>query len=204
MPDIYGMDKVTLLKYLKEQNAKLESEQKNIDKLEMEMKNKVPDVTASGIRDVNKVIWPFLFSSGFLETSPTIQFAEKNITVTQEAGFVILGMIKQVFKKNGTGDYTWINVRENASQIKDLYMTLSDPQSGRNFHRDPISVENIGDSLFPTKFLARPLILPNSSINVKVYSQSTSENYFTNISFFGYRVRIEDAQEMLGLVTRDF
>lgn len=204
MPDVYGMNKVELLKYLKEQSAKLESETKNLQSLELSLKNQTPDVVASGIRDVNKVIWPFTFSTGFMETSPTATFAEKNITVTQEAAFVVVAMVKQVFKKNAPNDYEWINVRESGSQIKDLYMTLSDPQSGRNFHREPMSVEHIGDSMFPTKLLSRPLILPNSSLNVKLYSQSSTETYFTNISLIGYRVRIEDAQDMLGLVTRDF
>lgn len=203
MPDIYGMDKVELLKYLKEQNAKMESEQKNLEQLEFSLRNKTPDVVSSGIRDVNKVIWPFTFSTGFLQTSPTITFAEKNITVTQEAAFVATAMIKQVFRKIGPNNYQYIDYEDNSVLIDNLYMTLSDPQSGRNFHRDPMLVEHIGDALYPTKLLSRPLILPNSSINVKIYNQGTTE-YFTNISLIGYRVRIEDAQEMLGLVTRDF
>lgn len=204
MPDIYGMDKIELLKYLKEQNAKMESEQKNLEQLEFSLKNKTPDVVSSGIRDVNKVIWPFTFSTGFLETSSSITFAEKNITITQEAAFVVTQMIKQVFKKIGPNNYEWVDPRDISQRVEDLYFTLSDPQSGRNFHREPMLVEHIGDSLFPTKMLSRPLILPNSSLNVKLYNQSASLNYFTNISLIGYRVRIEDAQELLGLVTRDF
>jgi len=182
-------------------NSSVENIKRNVLDLEKQLANKLPDMTAAGIRDINQIVWPFIFSTGFVKTSSSKKFAEKNITVTNEAGFVATKIIRQVFEKVGEGNFKLINTNDlTEAQIDDLKITISDPQSGRNFFRNPMPVQNIGDALYPTKFEGRPMILPNSAMKVEFYNDGAKE-YYTNISIFGYRIRVENAQELLSLVT---
>lgn len=182
-------------------NSSVENIKKNVLSLESQLANKMPDMTAAGIRDINQIIWPFIFSTGFISTNSVKKFAEKNITVTAEAGFVAVKVIKQVFEKVGAGDYRLIDPDDYAAlQIDDLKITISDPQSGRNFFKNPMPIQNIGNAKFPTQLPGRPMILPNSALKVEFYNDGAKE-YFTNISIVGYRIRVENAQELLSLVT---
>ena len=203
--NIYELDNASLLREVEALYKKVQSEKTNLTDLERAASQKMPTMVDGGLRDVNKVIWPFMFSTGFLKTSPTIQFAEKNITVTQEAAFVATKIIKNVFIMTEPNLYEWVDTEDVTQKlIKGLSYSLSDPQSGRNFHRSPVNVEHIGNALYPTKMLARPLILPNSSLNVKIYQENEVDTYFTNFTIQGFRIRIEDAQELLGLVTQSY
>ena len=205
MPNIYELDNASLLREIEALYKKVQSERTNVAELEKTASTKMPSLVDGGLRDINKVIWPFMFSTGFMKTSPTILFAEKNITITQEAAFVATKIIKNVYKMTEENVYEWVNT-EDVSQklIKGLSYSLSDPQSGRNFHRTPVNVEQIGNALYPTKMLSRPLILPNSSLNVKIYQENEVDTYFTNFTIQGFRIRIDDAQELLGLVTQSY
>lgn len=202
MSNVKELSNEELLKYITGLVNKANSEEKNLESLELDMKNRMPDVVASGVQDMNKVIWPAQFSSGYLLTSPSKQTNEKNMVISQEAAFVCTKMVKSVFKYNGPGDITWINPEDISTLVNDVYVLSKDPQSTRSFNKEPISVQNIGYAKFPTKLLSRPLILPNSAINIQLNSKNNVDTYYTNITFFGYRIRIEDAQDILGLVTR--
>lgn len=182
-------------------NSSVESIKKNVLELETQLANKLPDMTSAGIRDINQIIWPFVFSTGFVRTSSSKKFSEKNITVTAEAGFVATKVIKQVFKKVGAGDYQLVDSRDySADQFDELKIAISDPQSGRNFFRNPMPIQSIGDAFFPTVLQGRPMILPNSALKVEFYNDGATE-YYSNISIIGYRIRVENAQELLSLVS---
>jgi hypothetical protein len=182
-------------------NTTVESIKKNIATLEAQLGSKLPDITSAGIKDINQVIWPFIFSTGFVKTGGGLKFTEKNITITAEAGFVAVKLIKQVFEKVGSGDFRLIDPNDyKALQIEELKVSISDPQSGRNFFRNPMPIQSIGDSKFPTKLEGRPMILPNSAMKIEFYNDGTKE-YYSNISVVGYRIRIENAQDLLSLVT---
>lgn len=200
MPSIENLSNNELLKYVSDLNRKTESEKANVSKLEEQVSGMTSEIVPAGIKDINKIIWPYTMSTGFMQTSPAISYANKNLLVNQEAGFVVTKIIHQVFEKMSAGVYRWVDLRnENA---EDLYINFSDPQSGRYFAQEPFSINHIGDGQFFTKMLGRPLILPNSAINAEVTTKSTTKTYFTNISFVGYRVRIEDATDILGLVNQ--
>jgi hypothetical protein len=190
-----------LAEKIKSANSTVETIKRNIASLEAQMSNKLPDMTSAGIRDINQIIWPFIFSTGFVRTSSALKFAEKNITVTAEAGFVATKIIKTVFEKIGVGDYKLINTSDlTEDQIDNLKITISDPQSGRNFFKTPMPIQNIGNARFPTDFISRPMILPNSALNFGFYNDGAKE-YYANITVIGYRIRVENAQELLSLVT---
>lgn len=200
MPNLSIMSNNEILKYLTELNRKTESEKASVSKLEDQVSNMTSEIVPAGIKDINKIIWPYVMSSGFMETSSTITTASKNMLVNQEAGFVVTKVIHQVFEKMGAGNYRWVDLQNEF--VEGLYFNFSDPQSGRYFAQEPFSINHLGDGQFFTKLLGRPLILPNSAFNVEVINQGSSKNYFTNISFQGYKIRIEDAQDILGLTSQ--
>jgi hypothetical protein len=200
-PELSTLTSKELAKKITDSNASVENIKKNIAALEAQLSTKLPDMTAASLKDVNQIIWPFIFSTGFIETSPTKTFAEKNITITAEAGFVATKIIKQVFEKISPNVYKLVDSKDyTAAQIESLQIAISDPQSGRNFFRNPMPIQSIGDAFFPTKLEGRPMILPNSALRVEFYNNG-AKKYFSNISIIGYRIRIENAQELLSLVT---
>ena len=194
-----NMSNNELLKYLTDLNRKTESEKSTVSKLEEQVSSLTPEIVPAGIKDINKVIWPYTSSSGFLATTPTVPYQSKNIRVTQEAGFVVTKIIHQIFEKVAPNDYRWLDLRTDIAE--DLYFNLSDPQSGRFFAQEPFNINHLGDALFVTKMLSRPFILPNSSMNIELYNRSATKTYYTNISLFGYKVRIEDATDILSLAS---
>lgn len=201
MSEVSLLSSAELAAKITSSNSSVENIKKNVAELEKQLATKLPDMTAAGIRDINQIIWPFVFSTGFVQTSSTRKFFEKNITITAEAGFVATKIIKQVFEKVGPNDYRMIETSDlSAAQLDNLKITISDPQSGRNFFRNPMPLQNIGDAKFPTKLEGRPMILPNSALKVEFYNDGAKE-YYSNVSIFGYRIRIENAQELLSLVT---
>lgn len=200
MPALNDMTPNELMKFMTDLNRKTESEKANVAKLEEKVASMTSEIVPAGIKDINKIIWPYTMSTGFMQTSPTVAYANKNLLVNQEAGFVVTKVIHQVFEKMGAGNYRWVDLRNE--NVEDLFINFSDPQSGRYFAQEPFSINHIGDGQFFTKMFGRPLILPNSAMNAEVTTKSGTKTYFTNISFVGYRVRIEDAQDILGLVNQ--
>lgn len=200
MPNMNELSNKELLQFMTELNRKTESEKAQVLKLEERISEMTSEIVPAGIKDINKIIWPYTMSTGFMETSPTIPYANKNLLVNQEAGFVVTKIIHQVFEKVGAGNYQWIDLR--TQNAEDLFINFSDPQSGRYFAQEPFNINHVGDGLFSTKMFGRPLILPNSAMNAEVTTKSSTKTYYTNISFVGYRVRIEDATDILGLVNQ--
>lgn len=200
-PELSTLTSAELSKKIIDANSSVENIKKNIASLEAQLSNTLPDMTAASLRDVNQIIWPFTFSTGFIKTSPTKSFAEKNITITAEAGFVATKIVKQVFERIAPNVFKMVDSKDyTAAQIDSLKIALSDPQSGRNFFRNPMPIQSIGDAFFPTKLEGRPMILPNSALRVEFYNDGAKE-YYSNISIIGYRIRVENAQELLSLVT---
>lgn len=193
---------------IKKDNATAESIKANVRLLEAELSKKLPDMTSASLRDINQIIWPFIFSTGMIRTSSIKKFAEKNITVTNEAGFVATKVIKQVFERVVTLDvndeevvsYKLIDTMDaNADLLDELKITISDPQSGRNFFKNPMPIQNIGDAQYPTPLEGRPMILPNSAMKVEFYNNGAKE-YYACVSILGYRLRVENADTLLSLV----
>jgi hypothetical protein len=54
---------------------------------------------------------------------------------------------------------------------------------------------------FPTVLNTPLMFLPNSTVEAQYSNTNNTNTYVPWITFFGYRVRIEDAHEILSLVT---
>lgn len=188
--------------------AKLEkmvlSEESKVKTREQLMSNRVPDLlTAGNMSDVNKIIWPFTFSTGFMRTNVNKLSEQRVMRITAEAGFVALKIVKTVYERIdlGGGNYTYeqVNFRQG-QRAEDLRISWVDTASDRGFQQKPMSINHLGDAFFPTKFYSRPFIMPSSSILFQLDAGANTNDYFTNISLIGYRVRVEDAKGLFTLV----
>jgi hypothetical protein len=201
--DYNQLDNRDLSRELQAQANKLKSEQNNLTKLQMELESALPKLAIGGMEDINKIIWPFVFSSEAVEVGPN-QVRSSFIGITQEAGFVVTRMVKTVFEKLGVADYEYLDPRKDdgTDLAQGLSFTLTDSQSTRTFHQNPIAVDHIGDYRFPYKMVSPQLIMPNNNIEVKWFNDHATKTYIPRLSLIGYRIRIEDAQKLLSLVTR--
>jgi hypothetical protein len=157
--------------------------------------------------DINKVVWPFWFTAQAPELPAAVGGtqvqASSTITVTQEACFVLMSITKTVFVKTlGPVEYTAVDADQPgaAGKTPGLSMIMTDAQSRRIFMSNPYNLDNMGSSRFPTE-MPPMLFLPNSTIEMQLFNTNTVNTYVPWITFFGYRVRVEDAQQLLSLVT---
>jgi hypothetical protein len=158
---------------------------------------------AGNVNDVNSIIWPFFFQSKMSEV-PASKNEILNINITQEAPFCLVSMQKVVFYNDG-GDWKYLDPRSYDNNILDgnatgLKFTLVDSQSGRNWFEAPVSLDHIGDGKDTYDLPSPVLMLPNSNMEVQLFNSSAND-YYVGFLFMGYRVRVEDAQNILSNVT---
>lgn len=152
------------------------------------------------VGDVNSVAWPFYFSIPFdFGTDPTLTSLSRiqnSVQVTQEAGFLLLGVSKNFDSQDSESGFLGpyqIDVRDN--------------QSTRQFNDKPIPLQMIGENSLPTEFVTPLLFVPNASIQVVASTWlNTGESMATvgsgkfEICLFGLRIRIEDAGSVLSTI----
>jgi hypothetical protein len=153
------------------------------------------------VGSINRVIWPFWFTFSAPELSPNSS-SQGFTTITQEAAFVWMSYTKSVYKKTAGPVYTYVDPDNYTStgQVDGLKFTLRDAQSTRTFHNTPIEIDQIGNPQFPSVLPTPILFLPNSTIEITYQNDNASDTYVPFITMFGYRVRIEDAQNILSTV----
>lgn len=183
--------------------AMLKSEVKKVDSLEQKIATQMPTLQTGGIDDINKIIWPFWFPTSYVAVTPN-NVASRYIPITQEAAFIWTHTTKVVFEKQTLlAGFSWNYVDPNnaaAGVTEKLQYTISDPQSGRTFFDNPISMNHLGHAQEPEKLDTPMLISANNNLEVKFYNNNATRTYIPFIMLSGYRVRIEDAQDILSLM----
>ena len=157
---------------------------------------------AGNIGAINRVIWPFWFTFSAPELAPQTS-SQGFFTVTQEAAFVWMAMTRAVYKKTvGPTEYTYVdpNNYTDAGQTHGLKWSFRDAQSSRVFSNLPVEMDNFGSPEYPMILPTPILFLPNSTVEVTYQNDNTSDTYVPFITMFGYRVRVEDAKNLLGTV----
>jgi len=203
MTDFNTLSNEQLINEFKAMANKFKSEQNSLAQLKSEVENSLPKLAIAGLEDINRIIWPFVFNTEAVEVAPN-QTLSSFIGITQEAGFVVTRLVKTVFLKNGVADYEYVDPRDDSQTglADGLNFTLTDSQSTRTFHQNPMAVDNIGDYRWPYKMVSPQYISPNNNIEVKWFNNSSTKTYIPRLSMIGYRIRIEDAQKLLSLVSR--
>jgi hypothetical protein len=84
-----------------------------------------------------------------------------------------------------------------------LSIQIRDAQSKRQFVDEALDINHIGNSRFPWVLPTPQLLLPRSTIEITFMNDDPTEEpktYVPYITFFGYRTRIEGAQNILSPV----
>jgi hypothetical protein len=148
------------------------------------------------------VIWPFWFTSQRVILEPN-QSANANFTVTQEAAFVVLSYTKAIFVETEDGEFSCIDsdAQGAAAKAPDLTFVIQDSQSSRTFMNTPVEVNQVGYWKRPTTLPTPVMFLPNSNVEVIWQNNSQDLVYQPFLTFFGYRLRIDHAQDILSVVS---
>ena len=169
--------------------------------LKTNLKSKLPNYLAAGnVGDINKVIWPFYFTTDRVEVNPQSN-VRSSFVVSQEASYVWMSYTKSVFVKDSNDNsQSYLdpdNVDNHASGLK---FFIRDPQSQREFFNRPIDIDHVGNPRWPSALPAPQMILPRSTVEVNYVNESEDTIYIPQLTFYGYRIRMENANELLSTV----
>jgi hypothetical protein len=203
------LDSITtadLIPYIKNLNAKTEAEKKSVASLQAEVSALTGDLVPNGIKDISKIIWPYQMSSGMLLTSPSRKTNGNNIQNSNRAGFVINKIQATIFEiTSADGDplvTKYIDLQSNIDLIHDLYVRFSN-SSDRYFSSKFFHISHLGNARFFTRMISNPFIQPNTNFTVELSSKSSTKKYMTNISLLGYRLDIENGENILSYQSID-
>ncbi len=161
-----------------------------------------PHLMPGNVGPLNSVVWPFWFPVDFdYGDDYTIKGGgldpqNQTFQVTQEASLLLIGITRQA------------NSYSTAGHLGPWTITARDQQSSRQFNDTPIPIQQI--SRFggqPTKLPTAMLLMPNARFEVQMNSwipadtnQVTEGSTHQQFVFFGYRIRIEDAEKVMGSI----
>jgi hypothetical protein len=177
----------------------------NARDLNNHMKSLPPSMRPGNVGAINDVIWPFWFTGTAPEMAPNTS-ATSFTTITQEAAFVMMAYTKAVYLRSGApGSYVYTFVdsldESAAGQADGLSFTIKDSGSTRTFHNKPLEIDQVGGGEFPSVLPTPIMFLPNSNIEIAYQNNHAANTYVPFITFFGYRVRVDEAQKLLSTVT---
>jgi hypothetical protein len=145
----------------------------------------------------NKVTWPFWSQVNFdFGTNPTWSSSTRqtqSFQVTQEAALLLMSISRKSYGY------------DTASELAPLQVEIRDRQSSRQFNDRPIPLQMIGKKSRPTVLPTPLLIMPNAFIDFTVSSwitgsQATVGTGKLQLSCYGYRIRVEDADKVLSSI----
>jgi hypothetical protein len=163
------------------------------------------DLVPGNVGDINKVIWPFFFRTNLQSPLVPAQTFTTTFSVTQEASFIWMSFTKAIYNVTDAGlptekwQYIDDNDPANAGLLQGLTFTVSDAQSTRDFMNTPVDLSQVGLARFPFKFPRPVMFLPNANVQIN-FTNGTGLTLVPFITAFGYRLRVENAQDILSLV----
>jgi hypothetical protein len=158
-----------------------------------------PYMMPGNVGGYNKVTWPFWFQVNFdFGTNPTWSSAirsTQSFQVTQEAAFLLMAISRKSYGYS------------TASELSPTQVEIRDRQSSRQFNDRPIPYQMIGKKSRPSVLPTPLLVMPNAFIDVTMsswlpngVSQATVGTGKFQLSFFGYRIRVEDADKVMSTI----
>jgi hypothetical protein len=166
------------------------------------LKQGLPSYLAPGnVGHLSQVIWPFWFTVPAPELVPGSSL-QSSFSVSLEASFIWMTLTKVIFYKSGT-DYVAIDPdqEDNAvGEANDLTFSVRDSLSSRVLTGSQVPIDMVGHPRFPTVLPTPVMVLPNGNLEVFYANQSSRTTYVPWLTFFGYRVRIQDQEQIVSLV----
>ena len=161
-----------------------------------------PHLMPGNVGGINCVTWPFWFQVDFdFGLNPSIIGGNitqqtQNFQVTQEAALLLLGVSRTA------------NAYNTGGHLGPWNLTIRDNQSSRQFNDTPIPIQMLSTaSGRPTKLPVAMLMMPNAIVSCVMNNwlpagtiQAGVGSGVHQFSFFGYRIRIEDTEKVLGSV----
>lgn len=157
-----------------------------------------PTLIPSNVGNIDSVGWPFWYQFDFdFGTNPTLSTnlrQTQSVQVTQEAGFLMLGISRDSEEDSLAGSLgPWTIER------------IQDRQSSRQFNDKPVNFQTIGTKSNLTYFPTPMLFFPNAFIDLTMGSFQPTPNAVVGnarhqLSIFGYRVRMGDDQRILSTI----
>jgi len=173
----------------------------NVKSLRGSLMQALPNFMMPGnVGGINEVTWPFYFQVNIdLGADPTIAanvIAKGFFQVDQEAAFLLQSVCRS-HSTNAAGQSATINAP--------LQVELIDRQSSRRFSNDPIPLQMFGFDSLPSILPTPMYIQPNAFLDVVVTGIPETGQDFTGsgafqLSFFGYRIRTDDAGKVLSTI----
>lgn len=172
----------------------------SVSDLQTSMQQSLPAyMLPSNVGDINEVAWFFWEQMTFdFGTDPVwspLTNQQQSFQVTQEAGFLITSISRTY------NSYT------TAGALAPLQVSFRDRQSSRQFNDNPIPLQTIGIKGKPTILPTPYFLLPNAffdgfmtSFQTNNPGQATVGTSRHQLSFFGYRMRVEDAEKVLSTI----
>jgi hypothetical protein len=175
----------------------------NIKGLRNSLLGNLPNFMMPGnVGGINEVTWPFYFQVNIdMGDDPTVSQHNFSITknffqVDQEAAF-LLQSVGRSHSTNAAG--------QSATFSAPLQIELIDRQSSRRFSDKPFPLQMVGLDSIPSVFPTPMYIQPNAFLDVIVNGIPELEQHYNGsglfqLSFFGYRIRTEDAGKVLSTI----
>ena len=173
----------------------------NVQTLRQSLLGNLPNFMMPGnVGGINQVTWPFYFDINMdLGDDPTISentYFRGSFQVDQEAAF-IMQSISVAFNTNSNG--------ESACALAPLQVEFIDRQSSRRFNNAPMPLQMIGQNSKPTVLPVGMYFQPNAFVDVVINGITTEEldligSGSLQFSFFGNRIRTEDAGKVLSTI----
>lgn len=153
----------------------------------------------SNVGDISSVAWPMWYQVDFnLGTNPTFTSNTRqtqSFQNTQEAAFLFLAITRKHYGY------------DSASALAPLQVEIRDRQSSRQFNDRPIPLQMFGRNSHPTTLPTPMLIQPNAFLDFNLSSfMPEGESMATvgtgkiQLSMFGYRIRVQDADKVLSSI----
>jgi hypothetical protein len=173
------------------------SNQGDIQQLENSFRKFLPESHVPGnVGGLNRVAWKFYFQTNFdLGTGAVIDkntLQTREFQVSQESAFIMLSVSRASSDQD--------------SENTPLLLQFRDRQSSRVQMDKPIAFQTIGKVSRPTILTTPFLLMPNAKFETSLQGFTTfdagkpaAKNQH-QISFFGYRIRVEDADKVLTAV----
>lgn len=175
----------------------LNKREENLNKKQFLCMNSNPNqgifLPPGDITRVNDTVWPFVFGTGRVNVNAGAT-VPSTISINQDGAFVIVEYVKTVYAIT-TGplniNYLDPEMPNQAGLADGLTFQFRDAQSQRQFMDKPMSINHVGNPLYPTRFV-RPMILnPNAIFEIDITNSSTN-NYVVMFGFNGYRLRLDN------------
>lgn len=166
--------------------------------LREQLARKLPSFLMPGnIGGYNKVTWPFWTVVDFdFGTDPVYgptTRQSRQFRVSQDGAFLLQAITRNSFSY------------DTAGELAALQLKFIDRQSTRQLNDLPLPIQAIGHKSKPAIFPTPYLLMPSALFEVELSSwlpadQATTGNGRHQFVFFGYRVRVEDFENVLSTV----